>query len=222
MKKLIISLLLCSILFSPVFVKAEEVTPPQSEVTQQLIILLTEMIKMLQQQIADILASQELISSNLQIQNEYMGQIVTNTTPILYVKPEIINNPLSVTCSGTTLSFDEPNFEITFVANAKGGSNNYQYCWQSSNLTHTTDCKFSTGSEVSLSKNFLMANENTIVSTSKVYNCPKGGGFCNIPMSLNEVEKNEIYLSVIEKGMRVFVSDGLNDTSAYCPISISK
>jgi len=54
MKKILIVLLLCSLLSLPVIAQAQT----QSELTQQLITLLTQTIQRLQQQVADILAQQ--------------------------------------------------------------------------------------------------------------------------------------------------------------------
>ena len=59
MKKSIVALvILCSILFVPVFVSAQT-APSQQEVTQQLITILTQLIAQLQQEIQQILALQQ-------------------------------------------------------------------------------------------------------------------------------------------------------------------
>ena len=92
MKKLLIGLAMVGVLvgFSPT-VKAMEVQPSQQELTQQLIVLLTNMIAELQRQINEILAREALQS----IQPTQPPQIVQNdpipsgTAPIVVTPPVI-------------------------------------------------------------------------------------------------------------------------------------
>lgn len=78
MKKIIAAVLLSFILFTGVgyapITKAQESTPSQQEITNQLIQLLLQMIAQLQQQINDILAQQTATNSTIQQQSETISQ----------------------------------------------------------------------------------------------------------------------------------------------------
>ncbi len=83
MKKLIIvSALLCSLLFAPVFVSAQTATTHDA-LTQQLIQLLTQLIAQLEQQIATILAQQQTQIAAIQQQTQTIQQIQQNTQQIV-------------------------------------------------------------------------------------------------------------------------------------------
>jgi len=82
MKKIIIvSALLCSLLFAPVFASAQT-SLTKDALTQQLIQLLTQMIAQLQKQIADILAQQQVQTTTIQQQTQTIQQIQQNTQQI--------------------------------------------------------------------------------------------------------------------------------------------
>lgn len=82
MKKIIIvSALLCSLLFVPVFASAQ-VAPTRDALTQQLIQLLTQLIAQLEQQIATILAQQQTQTTAIQQQTQTVQQIQQNTQQI--------------------------------------------------------------------------------------------------------------------------------------------
>jgi hypothetical protein len=88
MKKLIIvSVLLCSILFVPVFVSAQA-APTSAQLTQQLIQTLTQLIAQLEQQIKTILAQQksQAVDSS-QIAQSTSPATTTTTIPALTVTP---------------------------------------------------------------------------------------------------------------------------------------
>lgn len=131
MKKfIIVSLLFVSLLSAPVFVQAQSV-PTQQELTQQLIVLLTEMIKMLQQQIADILASQAAQTTTIQ-QNTQTIQSQSSTIQQIQQNTQQIVQPLTASCSASYSTNDNINYIITYKIIASGGPTNgkdYQYYW---------------------------------------------------------------------------------------------
>ncbi|MGD0576493.1 MAG: hypothetical protein ABSA74_00245 [Candidatus Staskawiczbacteria bacterium] len=82
MKKIIIvSALLCSLLFVPVFASAQT-TPTQDAVTQQLIKVLTQLIAQLEQEIQQILALQQSKTSTPPASAQTLQQIQQNLQPL--------------------------------------------------------------------------------------------------------------------------------------------
>ncbi|MCX6724253.1 MAG: hypothetical protein NT155_03740 [Candidatus Staskawiczbacteria bacterium] len=80
-KYLIVLLLLCSLFFIPVVVKADNSSDIDS-VKTELIALLTQLIAQLQQQINDILASQATLQNNFnQLQDTVNQAQIVNPTP---------------------------------------------------------------------------------------------------------------------------------------------
>lgn len=127
MKKLFLSFVLASMLFvcAPVINAQEVVAPTQQELTQQLITLLTQMIQMLQKQIADILAAQAT-------QQTALNQIAQNTTPPVTSLSTFVATfstpPLNVSCDYSP-NPAVPNEKLTFRSIASGGVGNYIYKW---------------------------------------------------------------------------------------------
>jgi type II secretory pathway pseudopilin PulG len=183
MKKfIIVSLLFVSLLSAPVFVHAQTALT-QEEMTQQLITLLTEMIAKLQQQIADILASNASLVTSLNAQTatiksqgEALNKIAENTTPVVTTYVAETPAPLSVTCSGVVSSLTDPNFQITFTANPSNGDGNYGYYWLGNNATlirpsYWKDNSINMNCGIRgkiLDKNCSMPGEKTFTTSQKV------------------------------------------------------
>ena len=92
MKKLIIvSALLCSLLFAPVFVSAQT-APTADALTQQLIKLLTQMIAQLEQEIQQILVQQKSQTST-------SIQPTQNTPPAVPITTPVSTTPTTITCT---------------------------------------------------------------------------------------------------------------------------
>ena len=218
MKKLIISCVIFSMLFclSPV-IKADEVSPSQSELTQQLILVLTQLISQLQQQLSDIITVQNAQSAIIQSQQDTINQIAQNTSPIVTLSTPVIIQPdiLTVTCSGVTTSIDDSNFKVNFTANANGGNENYGYYWIGHGL-HGSSISNNFCGSVSIN-NFQsdkcnMADGNSFTAGSGINN---SSGLFN----LNQIMISEPSLN-LNNMMQVFVRSGSENASAFCPIIV--
>jgi hypothetical protein len=80
MKKLLLALCVVGVMFTAVPAFAQT-APTQEELTQQLVVLLTELVKQLQQQLADMLAAQANQTQVITQIQQNTQQIATNTTP---------------------------------------------------------------------------------------------------------------------------------------------
>jgi hypothetical protein len=93
MKKILLSLLLVGMLFSFTPVAKAQSVPSQQELTQQLIVLLNQLIAQLQKQINDLLAQQALTSPQPVVQQQIQNnQVNLNTaTQIQETHNQIVN-----------------------------------------------------------------------------------------------------------------------------------
>lgn len=124
MKKIILSIVFFSLLFTFVpTVKAQATEPTQTQLTQQLIVLITQLIAQLQQQLDAILAQQIITNSSLQkIQSPSINSSPAISGNFIPQQP-VDTHPPTVTCDKSTNTYQTlatcPNLQI-----AMGGCQN--------------------------------------------------------------------------------------------------
>lgn len=247
MKKIFVGLFIGLLLFAPLSVKLSAQTIEPVSVTQsaddlkaELIKLLTEMIKSLQDQLNQMLAVQEQQSVVIQQQQTQLSQISGQVVSQPVVSQPVVVNPiamvkenseLSVSCEGVASSFDDPEFTINFTANATGGDGNYEYYWNSPSWGRTSDC-YVEGPNVSnmtfsdrtgsLSSDCKMIGERTFIGKSQSIPHSSINDSVGNPSLWYWPEKSRFSnkTDVINNLTTVWVKSGNKVVASHCPISV--
>jgi len=199
MKKfIIVSLLFVSLLSAPVFVHAQTASI-QTELTQQLISLLMEVIARLQQQIADILDQQALQTNTIQQQTQAINQIQQNTQQIVQnTTPNI--TPVVTTASATPVINLTANGSTVspIIVNTNG---TVSLSWSVSNAKNEQMQCTANGESISLTGNKEVA-------------IPDAGLTFKVICTSSSGSNSEKYIRIDTPGIFTLSVDGGSPTSA--------